>query len=489
MKRVNPVRSLLGLGLTILLFVGLGISLWFDRGLAFSPGHVTDKSQAGVILEGYSSHADFEKQCGKCHDPLRTNLATKCLECHNDVKIQIQTGQGAHRQISTINQCASCHPEHRGRNFDPTLASFQLFDHSNSSFSLIWHQENYDATPMECSECHASPDFSVVGIQTCQECHAKHDEQFMRDHIQNYGNDCTGCHDGTDRMQDFDHRQTGFALEGNHAQISCNECHDTNDMKNLAAECESCHIQPSMHTGMFAQKCDDCHTAQGWSPALLDAKPFGHFETAGFSLARHQADYSGQAITCNICHPRDFQTFELQTCMDCHGQHDAIFMTGHVNQYDSECMTCHDGVDRLSNFQHANFFPLEGVHATTTCADCHTDRVFRGTPSECSQCHTEPEIHVGIFGARCYYCHTAETWSPASLRMHIFPLNHGLKDENLQSQCDACHETNYIEYTCTNCHDHQQEMLIGNHQTAGIPEQELPACARCHPDGSLHSGQ
>lgn len=489
MKRLNPVGSLLGLILTILLFVGLGISLWFDRGLAFSPGPVTAKSQDGVNINGFTSHADFEKQCGKCHDPLRTNLATKCLECHTKVREQIQSGEGAHSQIATINECASCHPEHRGRSYDPTLASFQLFDHSKTTFSLIWHQENYDATPMRCIQCHNGSTFSSVTNPTCQNCHAEHEASFGQTHVQDFGSDCLGCHDGVDRMQAFDHSQTTFILDGKHSLIRCSDCHKTSNVKDAPKECTGCHAEPPIHLRLFEQACNSCHSTLSWSPATIDNKPFSHFESAGFSLVKHQVDYANQSITCITCHPNDLQKFDLQTCTDCHAQHDAAFMTDHTQQFGPKCLVCHDGVDRLSNFQHASFFPLEGKHASLQCVDCHANQAFRGTPSECSQCHQEPEIHAGVFGLKCYYCHTSEAWSPASLLQHGFPLNHGLIDGSALSRCDTCHATNYIDYTCYNCHDHQVEEITQSHLTAGITEQDLPACAKCHPDGILTGDQ
>jgi hypothetical protein len=213
MKRLNPVGSLLGLLLTLLLFIGLGFSLWFNRGLAFSPGKVTAKSAVGVEIQGYTSHADFEKQCVTCHEPLTSNLATKCLNCHTDVDQETKTGLGIHSQLATVNECASCHPEHRGRDFDPTKASFQLFDHSTAGFSLNWHQVNYDATPLQCSECHKSIKYSIVDNKPCLDCHSGHEKNFAKAHIGDFGANCLGCHDGQDRMINFEHSQTGYALE------------------------------------------------------------------------------------------------------------------------------------------------------------------------------------------------------------------------------------------------------------------------------------
>jgi predicted CXXCH cytochrome family protein len=485
MKRLNPVGSLVGFLFTLLLFLGLGLSLWFNRGLAFSPGKVTSKSANGVVLQGFSSHADFEKQCSYCHEPLKSNIATKCLNCHTDVGIQLKTGQGIHSQLDVVNECASCHPEHRGRNFDPTMASFELFDHTTAGFSLNWHQVSYDTTPMQCTECHKNSNYSIVNNQPCLDCHSGHDKNFAQVHLNDFGSICLGCHDGQDRMINFDHSQTGYALEGKHGGIKCTDCHANENIKATPTVCKDCHTEPTMHQGVLDESCDTCHTPIGWLPAKLNGQSFEHFQTTGFSLALHQADYSKQAIACSSCHPKDLQTTDIQTCIDCHSQNDTAFMTDHQQQFGVDCLVCHDGVDRLSNFDHANFFPLNGKHSDAKCEDCHANQVYRGTPSECSQCHKEPDLHLGVFGLKCYYCHTADAWSPASLIQHNFPLNHGVADQSTQLQCEACHGANYIDYTCYRCHDHQLDEITQSHLVAGIQELELPACAKCHPAGTI----
>ncbi len=490
MKRLNPIGSLLGIILTMLLFIGLGLSLWYDRGLAFNPGPVTEISKAGLTISGFTSHAEFEKQCSTCHEPLVTNLATKCMSCHEEVNQQVQDGNGVHSQIPNFTECSTCHPEHRGRTFDPTTAAYQLFDHSTTLFSLNWHQENYDATPMQCKSCHINDNFSIVDNQTCLECHGSHDNSFTQVHVVDFGSNCLVCHDGLDKMQNFDHNQIGYPLDGKHNQSKCTDCHTGSNLKETPNDCKDCHTEPLMHRGVFDQACDSCHTPEGWLPASFNDQSFSHFETTGFSLALHQSDYSKQAINCITCHPTDLKSFDLHTCIDCHDQKDNAFMNDHQEQFGSECMVCHDGVDRLGNFEHATFFPLEGNHASIQCSDCHADKVFRGTPAECWQCHDEPEIHADVFGLKCEYCHGVDAWSPANLRQHGFPLNHGVEDQNMQLQCDACHASNYRDYTCYNCHDHQPDEISKSHQAVGIMEKDLAACATCHPTGELaKSGQ
>jgi hypothetical protein len=290
-------------------------------------------------------------------------------------------------------------------------------------------------------------------------------------------------------MINFNHSSTGWVLEGNHNQKKCTDCHSTDKIKDAPTECKECHAEPNLHRGQFTQSCDTCHTPQGWSPAKLDEQPFAHLTTTGFSLALHQTDYSNQAITCISCHPSDMKILDIQTCINCHTQHDTQFMSDHQQQYGSECLTCHDGVDRLSNFDHNTFFPLEAKHASIQCDACHADKAFRGTPSECYQCHQEPDIHAGVFGFKCYYCHTADAWSPATLQQHNFPLNHGADDQNAQLQCDTCHGLNYIDYTCYNCHDHQPDEIAHSHQSLTLPEPELATCSNCHPSGKVETQQ
>jgi hypothetical protein len=128
---------------------------------------VTAKSRAGVTLEGYASHVEFEPQCGWCHDPLRATLAEKCIACHTAVGQQLASGQGLHAGMQQVTRCETCHPEHCGRQFDPSAASHAFFDHSLAAFSLAWHQLDYDATPLACEECHSGETFGVVLDETC----------------------------------------------------------------------------------------------------------------------------------------------------------------------------------------------------------------------------------------------------------------------------------------------------------------------------------
>jgi hypothetical protein len=483
--------------------------LWRHGGLAFSPGQLSAKSKTGIALDGFVSHADFEEQCQYCHLPLETSQDVLCLSCHKDVSGQIEQALGTHGRIDNVNQCATCHSDHQGRDFNPSLPALALFDHNRTAFDLTWHQVDFNATPLQCSECHdLNGDFSSRG-ERCTACHARQDSTYMQQHFQDFGNACMTCHDGQDQMVNFDHRKTDFPLIGAHSGLGCAECHglrgkaveqanltgikrasthSTNALsptgfKETPTSCIGCHGEPRSHQGMFDADCEHCHNPAAWLPANLDGKVFRHDKTTRFSLERHAVDYAGQALACADCHTTGVDQFDLQVCVTCHTNdpEQPKFMADHLAQFGSPCLDCHDGVDRLSNFDHANRFPLDGAHAPLGCETCHAEKVFRGTPSECWQCHQEPAIHQGFFGLKCEYCHSSLVWKPASLHLHNFPLQHGLDDQS--SSCQTCHPAAYSQYTCYGCHDHQPEAIQISHLQAGISIEELPECFRCHPGG------
>lgn len=470
----------------VVFIAGMGLSIWRSGGQAFSPGDLSSKGRSGVRLGGFLSHAEFENECNLCHQPLSTTQADLCLVCHKSVSDQIAQKNGVHGVIEKVSQCSNCHSDHQGRNFDPLLDAMDNFNHDLTTFTLVKHQLDYDASLMECSSCHVIDKKLTIALQKCLDCHMSHDVKFMIQHLEDFGEDCLSCHDGEDRMVAFDHASTNFPLTGVHAVIRCKDCHESGNFENTPRECANCHAEPQVHIGMFQSSCELCHTTQTWIPALLDGQEFDHSVQTSFSLARHTKDYAGQAISCHNCHPDDVHHVEIKVCETCHRDYDPDFMKEHERQFGTNCTDCHDGVDRMSNFDHADYFPLLGQHAEIECDTCHlkgqNNRIYRGTPKECVQCHAEPPIHAGFFGLQCQYCHTASAWSPAKLQIHRFPLDHGGQGE---IACQVCHTQTYTDYTCYGCHEHQPQPIIESHSREKISLEELPACASCHPDGQL----
>jgi len=512
MRRQHPLTTSVGIIFTLLLMVGLALHYWNYGGIAFSPGRLSAKSQPGVELSGYDSHTMFEGDCHLCHKPLEVPQGSLCMNCHENVAQQKNSHLGTHSYIKSLENCARCHSDHRGQRFDPTTAAFEKFDHSRTEFSLAKHQYGSEAAFIDCYTCHEDRvNFSVIG-KSCKSCHAEGDMGFVSQHIGQYGNNCLICHDGVDRMVAFNHDSTDFPLDGGHDGVSCNQCHQINESTNLQRsalntsgvflirdshagsserdpftdtprECESCHKEPPLHESLFPVECSQCHTTEAWSTAKLNDVNFNHSTQTDFTLDHHRQDFSGAEINCTECHGEQFDNIQINTCIGCHEQDSEKpeFITAHSEQYGKACLDCHDGIDRMENFNHDGIFRLEGNHTEIDCTACHSDFVFSGTPRECYECHTEPEIHAGFFGQKCQYCHNQSEWSPALLSVHIFPLEHGSQEPLL---CQSCHKDRYTEYTCYGCHEHQPETVLTSHLQAGIPELEIPVCITCHQEVS-----
>jgi hypothetical protein len=278
-----------------------------------------------------------------------------------------------------------------------------------------------------------------------------------------------------------DHMEV-YVLNGAHLEASCETCHEGGDFGELPLECAGCHQEPALHLGLFSSDCKGCHITVAWVPAEFEGFAFDHELSTSFSLISHQIDYDGTSFSCRSCHLPDQPTaLEDGRCIDCHKPAAPVFMNEHIEKFGLNCQSCHDGSGKMADFDHNNIWPLEGQHLVQTCEACHADKVFSGTPRECVACHEEPQIHFGVFGLTCDYCHTSDAWLPARLRRHVFPLDHG---EQGLLDCTTCHiAASYTLYDCTTCHDHNPDQVKSEHAELDITTAELYACATCHPTG------
>ncbi len=253
-NRQNPLFSPASIGITALFLIILGIGVWRSGGKAFNPGRLSAQrlsNQPEDTLLGYSTHAEFEYQCSLCHQPLKTTQNVLCLECHQGITAQIQEKEGTHGYISDVNQCYLCHSEHRGRNFDMLAEALEQFDHTQTGFSLRWHAVDYTIHPINCTDCHTQEKDFPVQVENCTNCHADPDPQWLKQHKLDFGSQCLGCHDGFDRMAQFNHGETQFALDGKHASLTCTDCHQVDEAQPsidqfamVSTDCAGCHVEP-----------------------------------------------------------------------------------------------------------------------------------------------------------------------------------------------------------------------------------------------------
>jgi hypothetical protein len=349
-----------------------------------------------------------------------------------------------------------------------------------------------------CTKCHDAG--KQVLSAKCLDCHV-----ILRERIQNNNGlhansefkQCENCHvehHGRDfnliywesGQKNFNHKRTGYTLEGKHAELDCRSCHKPANISNqslfkekkknlkttflgLNTDCLSCHHDE--HRGQVGNKCLTCHIMKGWKPA----PNFDHNKTDFRLIGKHMQ------ITCEKCHesivdnryPDDksflkFEETQFSRCVDCHRD-------PHNNRFGHVCTTCHNtgGWDKVNraNFDHNRTnFPLKGRHQFVQCEKCH----LPGEPlkslryARCMDCHTD--FHQGQFahrtsGGECSECHTVNGFLPSTFTVNQHQkTDFVLKGAHLAIPCIACHKqavgrsgrkTIQFKFTfknCQNCH-------------------------------------
>lgn len=301
----------------------------------------------------------------------------------------------------------------------------------------------------------------------------------------------------------------GFATHADF-ENDCTQCHAPG--QGITAErCEVCHtgvaIERRTTTGLHgkleadqAARCAGCHPDHLGRDFDANAHAIQTFDHAvlGFSLAKHALGYDNTALGCENCHTGLSFMFEPATCVQCHGDHDKAFMADHVKAMGPTCADCHDGVDKTSDFDHAKTdFALDGRHAQTDCAGCHSPEVAPAdTQTACAGCHEEPAGHRDAFGsADCATCHTPADWKPAKLgdrpafahTQTAFQLTNHTKDfAGAAITCKACHANSATgdfaasDQACADCHAAQDTAFVADHIGKYGPN-----CASCH-DGAAN---
>ncbi|MCF7822547.1 MAG: hypothetical protein K9N35_00085 [Candidatus Marinimicrobia bacterium] len=175
--------------------------------------------------------AHLAQPCIKCHLSDKKSVyhwdSLKCETCHDNVH-----GAQFARYSRTDQGCASCHKS--------TAWSDLLFDHQKSNFPLVGRHAELD-----CAYCH-KPAAGIVQYEAtaaqCSNCHqSTHGEQFT-------SRQCSSCHGATTwKINNFNHENTQFALDGQHKKLSCGQCHK------YEASINTIRFQPIAH------KCQDCH--------------------------------------------------------------------------------------------------------------------------------------------------------------------------------------------------------------------------------------
>ncbi|MEQ8857456.1 MAG: hypothetical protein RIC56_02305 [Pseudomonadales bacterium] len=493
--------------------MNLRFALWL---LALIPLTASATSIESLVMPGpvIEGHADVEQECSSCHAPF--SQATQrglCLECHEDISADLAAKHGFHGTDGRLEEtaCRDCHTEHEGRDADIVGLVPEAFDHTLTGFVLDGGHSTLscadchaadspfrDAEPAcrscheaddphrgnlgdDCAACHApsawddvgfdhtaETDFALLGGHDGLACEACHIGQVYEDtpaecanchalddvHHGERGSACGDCH-SEERWQEtqFDHAaETGFALHGSHADLTCAACHlDNMALAQPPQACAGCHSADDVHQGQRGDQCGDCHGERTWEVE------FDHLDRTGFALRGAHA-----ALACNQCHLGSLSD-ELPTdCAQCHQADDP-----HAGDL-TDCAACH-GVSEWRSpirFDH-DFarFPLLGMHKLAVCEQCHFTLEFQAAPDACDDCHGDDDVHDGSLGPACDDCHVPSGWA-------LWEFDH-------DNQTDFPLTGAHTDLVCAACHE------PGDPDALDVAQ----ACASCHQTDDVHNGQ
>lgn len=436
-----------------------------------SPGEL---SKAHASLEGVSN-------CTKCHVVGNKVTREKCLECHKDIQANITANKGYHASSDVSGkQCAVCHNEHHGRNFQVSRFDKKTFVHAKTGFELKGAHAKKD-----CKDCH-KPAFikdprlkakteTYMGLnKQCLTCHADY-------HKGKLSPNCSNCHnfESFKNVINFDHSITKFPLVGKHKTVLCVKCHKTRiidgkpvqQFKRLAfSNCNSCH--KDQHDNRFGQDCKHCHSEESFHN-IKGISNFDHNKTSFKLAGKHKL------VACKSCHKVSLTAhLKHDHCVDCHADHHNKEFA--VNGITPDCNKCHS----IYGFHPSNYtleqhnltkYPLEGAHAATPCYSCHKKQnkwTFRNIGSKCIDCHQNQ--HKGFIEDKffandnCTVCHNVSSWS-----------NVKFDHSQTKFKLDGIH----AKIACSECHYPKNEKGIKVQKFIGLATD----CASCHKDS--HAGQ
>ena len=265
----------------------------------------------------------------------------------------------------------------------------------------------------------------------------------------------------------------------------CSKCHPAPwEADTMGDRCVKCHVDlaaqlldpKTIHGALKGQQailnCRPCHPDhRGPDAALTRVVPEGFpHSVTNFVLTAHVKRSDGIPFSCSDCHIRSFKPFEKNLCADCHKERDKVFTPAHINEFGSDCLACHDGVDRYDkNFDHNVFaFKLDGKHVGLVCLKCHlnarTIADLRNISTDCQSCHTKDDAHQARFGPACGDCHITAGWQQS------VKFDHNLVDYKLIGK--------HASVDCAKCH-------TVPHKFKGTPTD----CYSCHAKDDKHNGQ
>ncbi|MCA9668648.1 MAG: hypothetical protein KC503_23810 [Myxococcales bacterium] len=300
--------------------------------------------------------------CAKCH--ATEPVPKTCVGCHqNDIPSGATASRPDHTASGFSTACSDCHG----------TGGWKPASFNHTKFPLT----QAHAGPV-CTDCHTDPQNpSVPTGTTCEQCHLgdRPPAGTNPDHlVGGFPTTCESCHTPTVwKGATFDH-SVYLPLTGKHSIVTCTQCHNTTPMP---TKCEGCHTPPATnHTA--TTNCDNCHSVNGWKPAVVDHSKFP-------LTGKHAS------TACTQCHTNPSQPSvpTATTCVGCHNSDRSTpTIPNHLaNGFPTDCAQCHSTNGWTpASFTHT--FPItSGKHKNKPCNNCHLDPNNLKTYSCLGTCH------------------------------------------------------------------------------------------------------
>lgn len=363
-----------------------------------------------------------------------------------------------------------------------------------------------------CTSCHERG--SEIAPSKCLSCHMEINSAIFSKHgmhALNSGHSCNECHKehlGRDVQitrfspKTFNHKETGFLLDGKHDRLDCAQCHDQARFKiekgslpknasrttylGLRFECVNCHEDRHERTAGLA--CQTCHTTAAWAPT----KKFDHGKTHFPLTGKHGT------VTCAKCHeplaivPHPakilFSVNSFDDCSSCHkSPHKPSFTR---NRRCSDCHTT-EGWKSTTAFNHSvTRFPLVGKHTTVSCEKCHAGlkNQKEGAPvdfatkpfNDCRFCHQSPHNETLNRNA-CFSCHTPSDWRAVeNTKFDHSQTGFPLRGKHAQLDCEKCHDSGGAKSFAVRYNDSRRCAACHEDYHKGAFKDRYHDCADCH---------
>jgi len=392
------------------------------------------------------------------------------------------------------------------------------------------HEAGQKLSQAKCLACHTELSVEIrdrqgfhgripAGERSCETCHSEH-----------HGRDAALIDWGPKKQAGFEHAsRTGFALDGEHAKVSCEKCHDPRlviddtartllkkhpsrkSFLGLPTACAQCHFDE--HRGQLGAQCEPCHTSKAWKPA----PGFDHSKTDFALKGAHRK------VGCEKCHTgtqtasapadtfpaprsatfRKFEGLPHAKCLDCHED-------PHKGRFGERCESCHTvetwhqvrDAQKESAFHDKTRFPLRGLHLDVPCRSCHGPfpgrrAKFQGLSfGECTACHADAHLgqlkEAGGKAPGCDQCHRVEGFTPA----RFSPESHArtrypLEGSHRAVACLSCHRNEPLLARKIPPNVRQElarkkRPALFSYRVFDFPKR-LDRCEMCHADP--HAGQ